>query len=1702
MASEGGGKIKSKRGHSSSKPYERKKSLLSRITDSIKEVLRPSWLATDDGQTPEDRDRPGVSSAADEEDEFVSPVQSPSLLPGHSVQGLRIGDGSPQSVQHGDVTRSTCESSLPWLQRTQVSSSTWENRSRAVKTTWGNSPSTFDKSQISRGFFTQKINEKKQMANAVETTSRGLGGEAPAATSTSSLSGAMTRERLGRSREDEDSPDSASCSRLVQNEERTDSMLGSTSAVSSTLECAAEDNPSKRQRLWGPENVHRRKSQQQSPAHRPAFKMSVFSSPRLNESMHESSFYSGRTMYGGASAYRRSSLNSSLPYQNALPIRKSVTAKPLNNSGNAVLSSSATQILKTLERLSDTKRSRLSETGTDSLLSFTPTSYRKPSRPLQTSLPSRSLEMPVRGLPLRGPPVQHRQSPVAASIAKNRQVVSLPSQRPKVSSTVTQTTEERSSVVLEEDEDEDTQEQKRNDVPQKAEFPEPAPSRTSGKMKHQKSYDTRGRNRHPSREEDNVAELPNLRTDFTLPIGSMPAFNLGFPAFTTSPLAASGSASSAPKAASGMSGSGATTVEASVKSDQSPAKLQFTFSSPIHKSAPGPAQPSSSPATDFRFSSPLKVSDSMSADQQSTSAVTSGFSFGSSAQNTVSAWGSTEAKPKSGTAGNSLSSPMGGFGKVTSPVSSGVSATSSSVAATPSFGGPLKVASSLKSGSVMDVLGKSPMGSTSLGVKASSDLKQGSVMDVLGGKNDWKTGAASASPLKPAAELKPGSVMDILGKQSSSSGSDSLMNKFAPPGGSWECEVCMIQNTSDASKCVACSSSKPRQSSKVCGTSSSKPSVSNSNSLFAQFAPPAGSWECEACMVQNKADVDKCVACQTRKPGPVCGTSSSKPSVSSSNSLFAQFAPPAGSWECEACMVQNKADVDKCVACQTRKPGPVSAALKSSTSSGDSLFAKFVPEAGTWDCDACMLQNKPGVTKCVACDTLKPGATAPLASTSGQSDSLMAKFKRPTGDWDCDVCLVQNTAAHTKCAACQSPRPGAMAAGTEPPAAPAPAIKLAPGGGLTFTLPSTPSSSSPSPFLAGSSTSTQPSTGGFKFPATSSTSSTSSATGGFQFGSSSGSTAPSTTGGFNFGQHDTSNSASTLSSTGFTFGVKDSTAASATSSSVCKTVSPASSSFQFGMSSSSAVSAGSGFTFGSSTAATTTSSSSATCVTTSAFALGSTTGTGGFQFGAAAQTQTADTKNEASKLTTSESVSRTEGLTFSPVFGAGKPSNSFPLGAAPSVVSGSVSSLTTGGFQFQGPTSSGKDSTPSPFLASPTVSASETPKTNNGSAASKSSSLPGGFSFSVPAKPTSNAAPKSGLFASAETDSSKNGVTSTTPSSSASQGFMFGAASSGSSLPTNLFSSVPQLSSASFPASKLPVNGEVEAQAPFSFGQPSVPASSATGGFIFGAPVGGKDSGSTSNSLTQAKSFSFGGTDTATVSKSTTEKRHLDNDIGQSDAKKRPGLTGLSSTGGNEGFKFGNPTAGAGTDLFKFSQTSQGSQDKGASLSAFGGQAAGFGASMQGGFSFPNAASSTGVQQAGSVFGAGAGTGTGQFSFGLAAGSQSNAAAASPFGSDASSAPTQGFNFSGATQSSFNFGGNSTNTSAPLFQFGSSQTGEPAPAQPAGGGLFMFGQTAPSADSTAPSAGFGAAQAQGNFSIGTGDGPRKIKRAVRRTVRK
>lgn len=166
-----------------------------------------------------------------------------------------------------------------------------------------------------------------------------------------------------------------------------------------------------------------------------------------------------------------------------------------------------------------------------------------------------------------------------------------------------------------------------------------------------------------------------------------------------------------------------------------------------------------------------------------------------------------------------------------------------------------------------------------------------------------------------------------------------------------------------------------------------------------------------------------------------------------------KFKPAAGSWNCGTCLLQNKSSDKKCVACQAPQPSTDSSSKsdskpgKAPAASHSSLFA---PPAVGWDCDTCMVKNKPEVVKCVACDTAKPGtgvkpaltrppvseiSSAPSASSTAATNfttttttsgllSFADKFKKPEGAWDCDVCMVQNKAQDVTCVACQSAKPG------------------------------------------------------------------------------------------------------------------------------------------------------------------------------------------------------------------------------------------------------------------------------------------------------------------------------------------------------------------------------------------------------------------------------------------------------------------------------------------------------------------------------------------------------------------------------------------------------------------------------------------------------------------------------------------------------
>ncbi|OPL20612.1 kinesin-like kif13a protein, partial [Mytilus galloprovincialis] len=182
-----------------------------------------------------------------------------------------------------------------------------------------------------------------------------------------------------------------------------------------------------------------------------------------------------------------------------------------------------------------------------------------------------------------------------------------------------------------------------------------------------------------------------------------------------------------------------------------------------------------------------------------------------------------------------------------------------------------------------------------------------------------QTSSSSSSPssggFKVASELKTGSVMDILGKSGSAQKksaeapkNDSLA-KFAVKG--WTCDICLVGNKDDSDKCVACTS--PRPGAKPF-TSAGKCAVPKNDSL-AKFAGKG--WTCNVCLVSNKDDTEKCVACSEAKPGLKKSTSKS----AGGDSLQSIFKKPSGNWDCDVCLVPNNGDVTKCIACETPRPG-------------------------------------------------------------------------------------------------------------------------------------------------------------------------------------------------------------------------------------------------------------------------------------------------------------------------------------------------------------------------------------------------------------------------------------------------------------------------------------------------------------------------------------------------------------------------------------------------------------------------------------------------------------------------------------------------------------------------------------------------------------------------------------------------------------
>uniref|UniRef100_A0A3B5KCX4 RAN binding protein 2 n=1 Tax=Takifugu rubripes TaxID=31033 RepID=A0A3B5KCX4_TAKRU len=197
---------------------------------------------------------------------------------------------------------------------------------------------------------------------------------------------------------------------------------------------------------------------------------------------------------------------------------------------------------------------------------------------------------------------------------------------------------------------------------------------------------------------------------------------------------------------------------------------------------------------------------------------------------------------------------------------------------------------------------------------------------------------------------------------------------------------------------------------------------SNPIRFISQFGKKTEHWDCNSCAKRNEASADICVSCKALKDAPkstapVAPAPAAQPSLSTVSDMFgAQFTKKPGQWDCDVCEVRNEASANKCVACQSPNPAAKSsegAVAPSHTPAAAGFGAQLSKEDGMWDCNICLVRNKASASVCIACQALHQGS------------SLETMFAMKDGEWDCDICLVRNIPSADKCIACQTPNPKA-----------------------------------------------------------------------------------------------------------------------------------------------------------------------------------------------------------------------------------------------------------------------------------------------------------------------------------------------------------------------------------------------------------------------------------------------------------------------------------------------------------------------------------------------------------------------------------------------------------------------------------------------------------------------------------------------------
>uniref|UniRef100_A0A1Q3F2A0 Nuclear pore complex protein Nup153 n=1 Tax=Culex tarsalis TaxID=7177 RepID=A0A1Q3F2A0_CULTA len=560
-------------------------------------------------------------------------------------------------------------------------------------------------------------------------------------------------------------------------------------------------------------------------------------------------------------------------------------------------------------------------------------------------------------------------------------------------------------------------------------------------------------------------------------------------------------------------------------------------------------------------------------------------------------------------------------------------------------------------------------------------------------------------------------------------------------------------------------------------------------------------------------------------------------------------------WECDTCMVRNDPDKTKCVSCETPKPGvkpavvkPLTAAVPKTTDAG--FKALVAQQSARWECSDCMTRNDADKTSCVCCSSPKPGATPAAASVaSAVPAAIKSMFSMPaaaptTTDQGFKSLVAQQSAGKWECSACMTRN--------EATRSKCACCEQAKPGSTPADAPSFSFGSKPAP------SSTIGSGFSFGVPKNADSVSTDAPKSGFSFGVPASSSAP------------------TPSSGGFTFGSKPAAVAGATTPS-----SDDKPKFSFGSSSSTTATpaspaSGTGFSFGAKPAADTTDSSKAsekkdepkpaTGFGSGGFSFGakppaseaksepkkdSTASAGGFSFGSPAASTKPTT--ESSPITfgkpASSATEATKPAAATVGFGTlASSSPSFSFGAKPAESKPAAAAASTASTTMA-PATTGMFSFGSPKPAteskdSTATSSASAPATAVSSSATTATSVPIFGGAQKPAGPSITP----GFSFSSSTPAPAAGSTPAANSSSSSTTAP-ASASTATVAPTFSFGAA---SKPAEPPKATPLGGTTTSSSSFVFGQSSQPAAAAAGAKVI------PSFGSTATGSTADKPATFG----------------------------------------------------------------------------------------------------------------------------------------------------------------------------------------------------------------------------------------------------